>query len=439
MANLNYDAQGSGSYTTLTSALAAVTALDDIIFALDTSVQTLTASTTWASSATYAPPEKPQKLICTSSFGTPAESTHAEINFSSTTSFTNIFSGNWLIDGLKLVGTGSGLHNIQLGNVTGSGTIYARNCIFGSSTTSSNATCSPVRLGPIAGATTNDTYKTILDDVELVFGHVNHSCKIGVGNHLLSGISISGAVPTNLFSSSAGSGLSNLYLSDSDLSPWAIGAILDGPSLGQNKVFLNRIKMHASTTFFSGTMAQHNEITAVNCSTGDTHIAFYYASYSGNVINDSTVYATTSPMQDGDTSISRKMTTTSMAGRGAPLQTELLLPVANDASVTPYIELLVGADGASALTDLECWIDVQAMTTDGATIGTTYTTHPGILASGTNLAAGTTAYTGDGYTTERTHKIALASSITVRQDSLIKITVNLAKPSTVVYVGAYGG
>lgn len=430
-----------GTYTTIAAAVAAATSGDRVLV-LDTHSESIAATTTITLSTTTFPPYNPLPIICVDSFSTPALSVGGGYNWTSNSNL--ILNGHYIIYGVYFLYTGAGGNTnpgLTLGTATSSAAIKLINVRV--STTSTSSLTRPIKLGVTAGATGNDSYRIELIGCELQLGAATQFINIGAGNHFIDDLTLTGAItPNNLFSGTASTGVSNLSLRNSDLSAFAIGSLMDGSALGQTKLFVNDVKLHATTLsqiFGTGTIDAFNELTAVNVASGDSSVSFEYIGGAGKVSTDTTVYATTSPMQDGGVSVSRKMTSSANASVSVPLQTELLLPVDNDASITPYVEILVGADGAAALTNLQCWIDVQALTTDGTAIGSTYTTYPGFLDSSTTLPAGTTAYTGDGFTTERTHKIQLGSAITARQDGFVKITVNFAVSSSVIYVGTYGG
>lgn len=429
---LNYDSAGGGSYTTLTTAIAAVAAVDTDILALSGSSETITATTTYAASSTYAPPEKPQRLIGVDDFSTPAPTPATKPKITIGGNYQLSYVGNWELEQVTFdYVSGTSNTGLQLGTTSGASTFLLRDIDV--SINSTHATLRPIRLGPMAGNAANDTYRTELSNCNVLFPTVNAALGIGAGNHFIKNLGyIAGSTaPNNLFSSSGGSGLSNLYISDSDLSGLAAGGLLDGPSLGQNKIYCNNVKLNASTAFFSGTMAQHNEITAVNCMIGTAFIEYAYYSYSGSVLSDSTVYKNTSNFGTK----SRKLTSNSTTGRGATLKTELLLPVSASDVKTPYVEILSNV----TLTDDDCWLDVSVVETSGSAKGTTISTRPATLSTPTALTTSTDPWTNNPFSPGYFYRIELPSAVTITQDGWISAELNLAKASAIVYVGDYGG
>lgn len=439
MADRNYDSAGGGTYTTLASALTAIAASDEIIFAKSTSSETtVSANMVQTASATYATPEKPQRLYSVNDFTSFTPTAGASIDW--TTSFTVTFVGNWAMYGFGAAYTGANsTPKVLLGSSAAPGTIYLEYCSFGTLSSSTSSSVQPLIFGPATGSSSNDSYRTIAKDLTILFGHVNNSAVISAGKHSITGLVLGGNdVPTTLFTSIAGTGIGEMCLSDSDLSGYStLGYLFKADSLGQVKLLLNRVKLHASTQVLSGTMAQHSEVTMVDCSSGDTSIQFAYYSYSGSVLSDSTVKASSSPLTDGVTEFSRKFTPTSTCGRGTPLTTDLILPVDDNESVQPWVDVLIGADGASALDNSQLWIEVSACTVDGTTLGTTTSTRAAILATPTAHANSNTPY-NDSYTTPMTHTVQIPSAITARQTGYVKITVNLAYTTNPVYLGKYG-
>ena len=157
----------------------------------------------------------------------------------------------------------------------------------------------------------------------------------------------------------------------------------------------------------------------------------------GSVITIDSIYATTNPIPIGGINTSDIFTSTASCGRGNTLSREYFVEVADNTSVTPFVEILVQTSGASALNNDEVYITAETVTVAGTTQGSLVTSRPSALATPSACSAGTTAYTGDGYATERTHRIETAS-LTTRQAGLVKITVHLAKASTAIYVGSVG-
>lgn len=440
MATLLYDSAGTGSYTTLATAIAAATAVDDLIAVKNTSSEGPTASVTHTISATHTP-AKPLKIWCVSDFDADPSglSTGAKLFNTSTTTATFAFAGNLHMYGLDIrhyaaSGTGaiSNLHSTTL-----SGLIIVENCKIGASSNSTAASCV---IG--SGASSNqDAYRTILNDVAWAFGNVSQSIRLSGGTHVFNNLSLEGSIsPTTLFGTAANLGLSDVTVRNSDLTGKAWTNLLTtGTTSGQLSLKLENCKLPASFNWYTGTPIPFINLVAVNCGSADVNYNYYeLQGDSGTIITTASIYATTSPITDGGVSISDAFTTFSSCGRGNPLLHSYEVVVANDTAANPFVEVLVLGDGAAALKTTELYIQVEALATDGTTLGVCYTSHPGLLDPGTtNCAAGTTAYTGDSYATERTHRVTVPT-FTTRQAGRVRITVCLAKASSGIFVGNYG-
>jgi hypothetical protein len=263
--------------------------------------------------------------------------------------------------------------------------------------------------------------------------------QLGATVTTIDGLILSGTTaPTSLFKFQ-NPAISKLILKNSDLTGVAWTNLFD--VTGTNVVYDVSVidcKMPDSYTLSIGTTSSEiSAITLINATSDDVN--YQYAKYmlAGSIITIGSIYATTDPIQIGGVSVSDIFTSTASCGRGCTLSREYLVEVADNTAVTPFVELLVQTSGASALNNNEVYITAEAITVAGTTQGSQVTSHPGALATPSACSAGTTAYTGDGYATERTHRIETAA-ITTRQAGLVKITVHLAKASTALYVGSVG-
>jgi hypothetical protein len=440
MADRNYDSAGSGAYTTLATALAAVAASDEIILAKSTSVETLGANTTYTAPAAYALAGKAQRLFSVDDFTTPDLTTGAIIDW--TGSYALTFEGNWHLSGITFgysAGSSSTAGSTSFGTGNVPGVVIADNCTFRNLSTSTSPGPSPLSLGPL-GSPNNDAYTNYFNNCTLEFGHLNHGINVRNGIHNLNNLILGGTVtPLSLFKMVAGTGVSILRIKNSDLSTKSWTNLLSINANSQLEVFLENCKMPASFNWYLGTPHIGTNITAVNCTSGDNGISYYKLDgAAGTVQTDASIYASTDPISDGGTPVSYLMTSFSSCGRSCGLSQEFKVEVGTDTSVTPYIEVLVQGTGATPLKTTELYIEVESLAIDGSSLGVVYTTFPGLLNPGaTDCSAGTIGYTNDGYPSETTHRLSIAS-FTTRQDGFVKITVHLTKPSVAIYVGQYG-
>jgi hypothetical protein len=426
----------------LATALGAIGAVDEIIWVNNTSSETLSVNTTYTASATYAPPENPQRLYSVSDFDASPGALAAGAQIATTGSQSITLAGNWDINGVSfLTGTGGGSlsgANFILQTSNGSGKISISNSTLGTYSTSNSA--GPVRLGPALVSGT-DSYASYIKHTTLFYGAAGQTAKIGSGKYELKDITIAGnATPTTLFASQAAGSVAKLLVADSDLTgkSWTSFADLSTTS-AQSEIVVENCKTPGGISWTTGTIEQNSSITVINSGSADVSYGFAWYGYAGSIIHDPSVYAASNPFKTPNSNVpySVLMVSGSSCGRGQPLTRKFQIPIANDATKTPYVELLVQGDGAAARNSDEIYINARTITTDGTTLGTSVTSHPGAITAGSALAAGTVSYTGDGYTTERTHRIETAP-VTARQDCFVEIEVCLAKASDAIYIGQVG-
>lgn len=286
--------------------------------------------------------------------------------------------------------------------------------------------------------TANERATFVFNDCELLFSSTTGEPSFRFGTYRINGLTLggTGGPLTSLFQiGSQGIGY-DFVCENSDLTGIGWTNLIDFSAAGVIGEFVFRnCKFPAAWTAYTGAPAAPGwRIVIDACDDGSEVYQHARYEYSGSVILDTGIYATTNPATDGVTSYSWRMATTANASKFLPLYSEWA-NIWNDttgSSVTVAFEVLVSGDGASALNDNDVWIEVDAMTTASVTKATRTTDAPNILASGSAQDAGTTAWTGDGYTTERTHKLSV--SVTPTQKGYIRARVALAKASTTVYV-----
>lgn len=448
MTNRFYDAGGSGSNTspydtaakaatTISAALGARAAVDEIIYVLNTSSEAKASGTIYAGT-TYATAKSPQKVYSVSSLSTPALSFGATIKPNADAGWM-IFSDMWEFYGIHFdfdVGTSAaqlyfGYYGEQYTN------IYAENCKYTRNTSASgNNNC---RIGPSGGGSYYPM-SVRLKDFTLYNKSSSTPFLIGGGDHEINNLILSGtSSPTTLFGF-LGSGIMDFVLKNSDLTGLASWTnLFDVTSLLEGRIKVIDCKIPSGKTVYTGTFnSRKSEITLINVSANDVN--YQYAKYclAGSVITIDSIKASTSPtIQVGGVDVSDIFSASAVCGRGQTLSREYVFEVSDDTTLTPFVEILVQGTGAAALKDNEVYITAETVTVAGTTQGSQVSSKPGLLTTPADCSAGTTAYTGDDYATERTHRIETAS-ITTRQSGLLKITVHLAKANTAIYVGQVG-
>lgn len=423
----------STAANTLATLVALTLAVDEEIW-VNTTHSESTASGLTFTSPSAATRIAPQRLIVVSDFASATPpvtvSTGAQI---ATTLGSNItFSGHWYIEGITL-SAGSGANNASMAfGAQVNSSITVKNCkiiLAGTGSTSS------LSVGPGAD-TNNDEHRTILDSCNVKFSATGHKIVLRHGLNYINNLSIdaAGSAPTTLFSTAQASTV-NSIVENSDLTgkTWTN---LFTPAATAGTLTFRNCKFPSGWGPVTGSFPGPGfSLNIHNCSSGSDNYTYEKHQYEGSIFLDTGKYATTNPASDGTTSYSWRMAS-SNASRFLPLYSDWIHVWVDSTStaIAPSVEILVGADGAAALTDADVWLEVDEMDTASTPKGTRVTDAPAtILTAGTNQDAGTTAWTGDGYTTERTHKLAVPS-FTPDQKGYIRCRVALAKSSTTIYV-----
>jgi len=268
-----------------------------------------------------------------------------------------------------------------------------------------------------------------------------HSIQLGKSRIYIDGlylITTNAVAPTSLFACTDNNNV-NATIVNSDLSALAYTNLVGVSSNTEASGTIDfvRCKLRSGVTIVGGTWTGPGlRVRLLDCDYNNTNTRYEAHEYHGTIVTNTSIYATTDPASDGTTPYSHEMTTNAYASRYLPLCSEWYERWATGGTaISPSIEILVSGDGAAALKDSEVWIEVQYQNDSTSPKGSTVTDAPAqIIDAGTEQAAGTTAWTGDNYTTERTHKLALASSITPNKSSYVRARVCLGKPNTKIYV-----
>lgn len=308
------------------------------------------------------------------------------------------------------------------------------NCIFESGYSGS----STVYVLTIGASSSTVSFESVLANCTIV---VKNSTHYGIraygGNVLIDNLTISlpGSVPT-YFVSLQNSFYGNTIIQNSDFSSIEVAYFLNATNARGGKIYLKKCKFHASTSLsYQLGLYVGLELYIMNCDLGSTHV--YYQRYGayGLLTFDTGIYATTNPMTTKDeTPCSIRLDANSYVGNSSPISTEWISEYAEGGvEITLDVEVLVSGDGATALTNKELWLEVCYMGDTTYQLGSCATTQEtNILASASTVSAGTTSWTGDGYSVERTHKLSL--TFTPEQDGNYQYRVCLGKTSATVYV-----
>lgn len=275
-------------------------------------------------------------------------------------------------------------------------------------------------------------------DIKIGILHANQRIAIAAGDIEISGLTIaSGSVSTCTNFLYPSPYFLTTTIRNFDLSSFTSLGLLNGSTPRGGYIKLINGKIPASTTVLYSAIAYPGfRLYLVNVDDGSDNKRYEIYDYAGAIYLDSGVYATTSPslFRHDNAPVSLRLVTNANASYFCPLVTEWVEKSGEaGVAVTLDIEALVGADGADALDTREFWLEVEYMGASTSPLGTSVTTQAGIIAAaGTAVAAGTTTWTGDGYTTERTHK--LSATFTPQMDGNYRYRVALAKASTTVYL-----
>lgn len=422
----------------------AINSATDIIYVLDShSEPSMTSGASLTVTSPSTDPRYPQRVLCVTDLSNPTTlSTGAY--FASDEAYSVNFSGSWYIYGVTLHPNNTS-NNCILNYINGSAGPYngvLDNCTF-RSRPANGQTSSPHFFVATTGSAPDPTIIR-LNDCKLwneqsgvtSMMQVNGNCDMVIDG--LSWDANSSVPPAviKFWNNAYGS----VTLQNSDLSSKSLGYLYTVAGFSGMTFTVKNVKLPSGCLMINpanvsaGFGTKHR---CINTDSGDT-----YTKYSegdgrlGEWSLQTSIYATTDPADlssAASDSFSIQMTTTANVSRFLPVYSPWM-HVWNDGSTfTPGIEVLVGGDGASALNNDELWMEIDYNSGADSPLGTNITTLPGIIESASTVSAGTTSWTGDGYTTERTHKLSVAS-ITPDKPGWVYFRVALAKPSTTIYV-----
>lgn len=447
MANKYYDTASVGALspfetpetagTTLASVLATIASADETIWVKNTSSEATVGNITYTAPAvdTYA---KPLRLFSVSDFdaspGTLASGAFIGITNAAQ---TLTFDGSWYFKGLTIGcnAVGAAISAVVFGAITNrSGHIILEDCQLVNKSTSTSTLLATI--GTTASATPK-YYVVDMKNCSLSFGNTAQKLRFRHVITKISNLTLTGSVaPITLFLVNEDV-IARINITNSDLTglAWTNLASL---TTGDAQMVFENCKIPVGATIHTGTLGERNSITLINVDSGATHYKYEKHTHAGVVSTNATIYANTNPLTDDGVAVSNKLVSNANASYCNPLCRTYLIPVSDTVTaITPYVEFLVDGDAAAALNTDDVFIEVDYLSDAGSPKGTKITSHPGVITAGAAISAGTVTYTGDGYTTERTHRVS-TTSITPAQKGFVKITVNLAKPSTTIYVGVVG-
>ncbi len=368
--------------------------------------------------------EEPQRLICVDNFTDMNLSSGARIFAATGANRTVTSRGIWYIHGVSFRGSAreAGFGTARLSTVYNN-SFFIVDCKYPGMTSYN------VRFGDSVG---NFAATTYIYSGNFTFTCLSTSASIslGMGTKIFHNLIVdcTTAKPDYLFEL-IGPGTTEIL--DSDFSALTTATALINGSNHQIVRFIN-CALPTSVPILANAERHQPKVYVINSSSGNTNHDWELHTFEGNVILDTGVYATTDPaLYESGTYYSLKMTTINNVSRFFPLYSEWVHKWYDAGEHTLDVECLVGEDDAAALTTDELYLEVDYISGASSPLGSRSTTAPDILTTGGNVTAGTTAWTGDSYTTERTHK--LSATVTSSKNGYIRYRVCLAKPSTIVY------
>lgn len=300
-----------------------------------------------------------------------------------------------------------------------------------------------------SAASNNDQSVFRYYDCEFKFGATGQCIQIRHADAYYKNLSVdaAGTTPTSLFEGYFGT-YGRVFLEDSDLSNVSFTNLLSDQTSGFLEFRGRNIKLPAGVTYCtSSALANGVEMYLDDITVGTAHVPYYRSFYTGEVFCEQTILPNSTAdrmyLRNDDTephSIKLDAHATHCS-RWNPLYSDWLHIEVEDTStaITPFAEILVDGDGAAALKDIETWIEVDAKTVASTSNEADRTTDgAAATSSGTDQAAGTITWTGHGYSTPRTHKLSLGSSITPARKGYIRARVACGKANAAIYIGKVG-
>ena len=420
----------SAPHARLSSAFSWMAAGDDC-YVSNNHAETQSTAMTLTSPGTSA---SPCRVICVSDAGsTPPASADLATTATITTTGNSSITINGFLFGYGLTirsGSGaSGTASIVIGNSASVDWTLASSVLH-IATTGSSAV---LGLNPI-GYTQASRLKLV--DSSLLFGSVSQSiksqsCRVEV---LGGSIASTGSVPTTLISADVFSRCGNYSLIGVDLSAFGSGKNLLSLASNSNEDFrLIDCKLGASVSIATGTIVGlcGSRVSAVNCDSSDTNYRFHFQNYCGTITQETTIVRT-GGATDGTTAFSRKMVSTANSKWHSTLESPWLY-FWNDATGSPITVAVECVTDGVTLTDSQCWVEAEALTTSGYPLGGfTSDRSADVLAAGANQASSSETWTTTGLSNPV--KQTLSTSITPAEKGWVRARVHLARASTTVYV-----
>lgn len=332
---------------------------------------------------------------------------------------------------------------INLAQANGaSAALYFENCVFQLRTASTTAGVG-YNLGTVRASTSQDN---LLDfkDTSFRFGSTTQGFICGNARMRAQNISFdsAGSAPTTLIQNRPGSG--NFIIEASDLSGESWSNLVSVAWLSTYDILLRNCKLPSGTALTTGTYSGPGgvSIRMENCDSGDTQYNVALGSYTGTVVDETTIVRTGGGETSLrlDTSANTKFPYSTLTVEGARYNSVV------GTSQTLTIEFIHDTSSASgqgsgtsfAYTNAELWVELQYQGTSGFPLALIDLDDraANVLSTPANQPSSSATWTTTGMTTPVKGK--MECTFTAQEAGYLLFKVCFAAPSKVVYVDLLG-
>lgn len=409
-------------------------AAGDAIYASQAHAGTYAAATTLTFPGTKT---APNKIACVNDAAEPptALATGGSEGTAGSTAYTMNINGSFYCYGMRFYSSNNGNGALGLCQGDGNAQIY-ENCAF--ELTNTGTATGRILLGSTSNA--NESYLELVN-CTFRFGNVGHGirmaptrfCRIKGGS-----LDAASAAITTFVNAVSGSSV-NLEVvgfdfsnAASTLNLWITGETADG------YVEFRNLRLPASWSggLIGGAIVTPGfRIAMYNSDNADTHYRVWIEDFAGTIRDETTLVMTGGAADEQSQAIAWKMT--SNAGTNpyvAPLVSDdmVMRNTAVGSALTLTVDIL--HDSATALTDLDIWMEVEVLGTSGVPVSTLVTNKCGLLTTPGDHTTSSENWTTTGLTNPNKQKLTV--SITPQEYGEVRARVCLGKASTTVYVNA---
>lgn len=335
-------------------------------------------------------------------------------------------------------GSSSSTASILFANTTVSNEHYFDSCKLVLNNTSSS---SIISVGQGVGGGTIYSRKVGFTNTKVKFGSTSQKIYFQpVGffewKNTPAAIDAAGSIPTLLLDYVTSNSAFITAISGVDFSALGSGKSLIDLGGGIGRTCINNCKLgdSVSTVYNSIMTPAYGRLEIDNCSAGDPSNgpSLEVYSYYGSVKTDTGVYRS-GGASDGTPFSMKMVSNASGVSFISPLISRPIHRVAGTAgsAITATVEI-IQADGATALTESECWLEVEYMGTSGSVLSSFLSDHNStiIALSTTNQTTSSETWTG---LTGSPVKQKLSVTFTPEEIGVYQLRVHLAKASATVY------